>query len=139
MDTEGATPGFTITEVVPAELVQPPTVIVTEYVPAIAEEAFVRVGFCKVDENVLGPVQLQVAPVTVGVDNDNVEKAQTGLLLLGVGVAGIALTTTNVVPAKLVHPPTAIVTEYVPAIAVVEPVLVGFCKVDEKALGPVQA
>ena len=58
MDTEGATPGFTITEVVPAELVQPPTVIVTEYVPAIAEEAFVRVGFCKVDENVLGPVQL---------------------------------------------------------------------------------
>jgi hypothetical protein len=79
-----------ITDVVPAKLVQPPIVTVTEYVPAIADEAFVSAGFCKVDENALGPVQLYVAPVTVGVDKFNVENAQTGVLLLAVGVAGIA-------------------------------------------------
>jgi len=37
--------GFTTTFVVPAAEVQPLTVIVTEYVPASAAVAFVRVGF----------------------------------------------------------------------------------------------
>src|ERR1035437_1733371 len=111
MLTEGETPGFMITDVVPAKLVQPPIVTVTEYVPAIADEAFVSAGFCKVDENALGPVQLYVAPVTVGVDKFNVENAQTGVLLLAVGVTGMGFTTTDVVPAKLVQPPTVSVTE----------------------------
>lgn len=40
---------FTVTTVVAAALVQPPTVTVTEYVPAIASVALARVGFCAVE------------------------------------------------------------------------------------------
>jgi hypothetical protein len=58
MLTDGETPGLMITDVVPAKLVQPPTVSVTEYVPAIADDALVSAGFCKADENAFGPVQL---------------------------------------------------------------------------------
>jgi hypothetical protein len=49
--------GFTTTAVVPAKLVQPATVTVTEYVPAFAAEAPLIEGFCKDDVNPLGPVQ----------------------------------------------------------------------------------
>jgi hypothetical protein len=45
---------------------------------------------------------------------------QTGVLLLAVGVAGVVFTTTAVVPAKLLQPPTVTVTLYVPAIASVD-------------------
>ena len=68
----------------------------------------------------------------------NVEPTQIGELLPAVGVAGIGFTTTVVVATGLVHPATVTVTEYVPAIATVAPGRVGFCNVDEKALGPVQ-
>ena len=77
----------------------------TLYVPAIAVVELGRVGFCVVLVNVLGPVQLYVAPVTVGVVKLIVLPAHTGELLLAVGVAGVAFTTTVVVPAKLVQPP----------------------------------
>lgn len=68
-----------------------------------------------------------------------VPPAQTGELLAAVGVAGARLTTTEVVPATLVHPLTVTVTEYVPAINAVAFGMVGFCKGDVKLLGPVQA
>ena len=80
--------GFTTTLTVPALLGQPPTVTVTEYVPALAAWAFVTVGFCRADVNPLGPVQLYVAPTTAGVERLIVFPAQTGLLLEAVGVAG---------------------------------------------------
>jgi hypothetical protein len=41
--------GLTMTDVVPAALVQPPAVTVILYVPAIATVADAIVGFCKVD------------------------------------------------------------------------------------------
>ena len=46
--------------------------------------------------------------------------------MLAVGVAGIGLTKTLVVPAAEVQPLTVMVTEYVPASAVVAPERVGF-------------
>ncbi len=62
---------------------------------------------------------------------------QTGLLLPGVGVAGMAFTVTDVVPAAPVHPLVVAVTEYVPLFAVEELPIVGFCVEEEKLLGPV--
>jgi len=57
--------------------------------------------------------------------------------LLAVGVAGVAFTTTFVVPAAEVQPLTVIVTEYVPASAVVALDRVGFCRDDVNPFGPV--
>jgi hypothetical protein len=49
--------GFTVTVVVPATLVQPLTVAVTEYVPDIAVVALALTdGSSDVDVNVFGPV-----------------------------------------------------------------------------------
>ena len=78
---------FTTTVVVPAKLVQPPAVMVTEYVPPMAIVAPGRVGFCTVDEYAPGPVQEYVAPATVGVAKLIVEPTQYGPVLLAVGVA----------------------------------------------------
>ncbi len=49
--------GVTATLVVPATELQPPTVTVTEYVPASATVALARVGFCCDDVKPFGPVQ----------------------------------------------------------------------------------
>ena len=65
--------------------------------------------------------------------------SQTGLLEDAVGVAGVGLTTTLVVPAADVQPATVTVTEYVPAFAVVAEGIVGFWSADVKPSGPVQA
>src|SRR5213075_2827032 len=124
---------------VPAALVQPLTAIVTEYVPASAVVAFVRVGFCSADVKPFGPVHAYVAPLTVGVFSWTVSPSQYGPVLLAVGVAGIVLTTTLVVPAALGQPLTVMVTEYVPASAVVALVRVGFCSAEVKPFGPVHA
>src|SRR5205814_10453487 len=56
-----------------------------------------------------------------------------------VGVAGVGLTTTLVVPAGEVQPFTVMVTEYVPASAVVAFARVGFCCDEVKPFGPVHA
>src|SRR5256885_17266291 len=66
-----------------------------------------------------------------------VAPSQYGPPLVGVGVAGVALTTTFVVPAAEVQPLTVMVTEYVPASAVVALERVGFCCEEVKPLGPV--
>ncbi len=60
-----------------------------------------------------------------------------GLLLEAVGVEGIGLTVTLAVAAALVHPLTVTVTEYVPAIADVEPDIEGLGADDVKPFGPV--
>ena len=102
---------LTTTFVVPAAEVQPLTVTVTEYVPASAVVAFERVGFCADDVKPFGPVQEYVAPETVGVDSEIVAPSQYGPPFDAVGVAGVALTTTFVVPAAEVQPLTVMVTE----------------------------
>src|ERR1043165_7817060 len=130
---------LTTTEVVPAAEVQPPTVTVTEYVPASAVVAFAFVGFCSAELKPFGPVHAYVAPLTVGVESVIVAPAQYGPVFDAVGVAGIALTTTEVVPAAEVQPPTVTVTEYVPASAVVAFAFVGFCSAELKPFGPVHA
>jgi hypothetical protein len=130
--------GFTTTVAVPIPEVQPPTVTVTLYVPAMAAVAAGRVGFCVALVNADGPVHAYVAPVTVGVVNEMVEPVHTGVDAVAVGVAGVGLTTTVAVPIPEVHPPTVTVTLYVPAIAAVAAGRVGFCVVLVYADGPVQ-
>src|ERR1051325_4441559 len=56
-----------------------------------------------------------------------VAPSQYGPPFDAVGVAGIALTTTFVVPADEVQPLTVMVTEYVPASAAVADARVGLC------------
>ena len=79
-----------------------------------------------------------MAPVTVGVERFNVAPVHKGPLLEAVGVAGVGLITTIVVPAALVHPLTVIVTLYVPALATVTLVMLGVLDVEVKPPGPVQ-
>ena len=117
---------FTTTFVVPAADVQLLTVIVTEYEPASAVVAFVRVGFWSAEVKPFGPVHEYVAPATVGVESAIVAPSQYGPPFEAVGVAGVALTTTLVVPAAEVQPLTVTVTEYVPASASVALERVGF-------------
>ena len=128
---------LTTTLVVPAAEVQPLTATVTEYVPASAVVAFDLVGFCSEDVKPFGPVHAYVAPLTVGVESEIVAPAQYGPPLLAVGVAGVAFTTTDVVPAAEVQPLTVTVTEYVPAAAKVAFEIVGFCSDEVKPFGPV--
>ena len=102
---------FTTTLVVPAAEVQPFTVTVTLYVPASAIVALPRVGFCSAEVKPFGPVHEYVAPETVGVESEIVAPSQYGPPLDALGVAGIGLTTTVVVPAAEVQPETVMVTE----------------------------
>jgi len=67
-----------------------------------------------------------------------VPPAHTGELLPGVGVEGGELTTTVIEPARLVHPDTVTVTEYVPPLAEAALVIDGFCSAEVKEFGPVQ-
>ena len=94
--------------------------------PASAVVALERVGFWSAEVKPFGPVQAYVAPATVGVESEIVAPSQYGPPFEAVGVAGVALTTTFVVPAAEVQPLTVIVTEYVPASAVVALERVGF-------------
>ena len=129
---------LTTTAVVPKAEVHPFVVTVTLYVPAIANVALGRVGFCTTDANAAGPVHEYVAPATAGVERLIVLPVQTGVLLDAVGVAGVALITTAVVPTAEVHPFVVTVTLYVPAIAIVALVIDGFCTEEAKLFGPVQ-
>lgn len=102
--------GFTTTAPVPAALVHPFTVTVTLYVPPMATVAAGRVGVLTALVNDAGPVQAYVAPVTAAVLKLMVCPAQSGVLLVTAGVAGVAFMTTAPVPAALVQPPTVTVT-----------------------------
>src|SRR5204863_6462639 len=65
-----------------------------------------------------------------------VAPSQYGPPFEAVGVAGVALTTTYVVPAAELQPLTVTVTEYVPASAVVALERVGFWSAEVKPFGP---
>ena len=101
---------MTVALVEPAVELQPLTVTVTLYVPEAAVVAFVIDGFCCDEVKLLGPVQLNVAPATEGVESVSVCPAQTGPLFEAVGVAGIAFTVAVVEPAADVQPFTFTVT-----------------------------
>jgi hypothetical protein len=73
--------------------------------------AFARVGFCSGEVKPFGPVHEYVAPLTSAVESEIVAPSQYGPPFDAVGVDGIALTTTFVVPAAEVQPFTVIVTE----------------------------
>jgi hypothetical protein len=83
-------------------------------------------------------LQAYVAPVTNGVEKVIVCPTHTGLLVVMTGKAGTVFTVTVVVAAALVHPDTVAVTEYVPASAVVTPLMVGFWLVEVNPPGPDQ-
>ena len=98
----------------PAALVQPLTVLVTVYVPAVVT----------VIEAVVAPVLHNIVP-PVGIDK--VELPQL-LATVTTGVAVVATGAATPEPAALVQPPTVLVTVYVPAVvtvieAVVAPLL----------------
>ena len=81
---------FTTTVVVLAAVpVQPFTVMLTLYVPASADVAFVIVGFCVADVKLLGPVHAYVAPATVAAVRFIVLPVHTGLLLDAAGGKGV--------------------------------------------------
>ena len=128
-----------VTDVVPSGPAHPPTVTFTEYVPEEAVVTLDIVGFCEAEEKLFGPVHAYVAPVIVLAVRDKVFPEHTGLLLPGVGAAGVWLIVTETVPAGPVHPSTVAVTEYVPDAAVVTLATVGFCDDEEKPFGPVHA
>src|SRR4051795_1205426 len=107
--------------------------------PASAGVALERVGFWRAEVKPFGPVHAYVAPATVGVESEIVAPSQYGPPFDAVGVAGVGLTTTDVVPAAEGQPLTVMVTEYVPASAGVALERVGFCRDDAKPFGPVQA
>ena len=67
---------LTTTFVVPAALVQPFTVTVTEYVPASASVAFDFVGVREDEVNPFGPVHEYVALETAGVESEIVAPSQ---------------------------------------------------------------
>jgi hypothetical protein len=94
--------------------------------PPSAVVALARVGFWSADVKPFGPVHAYVAPTTVGVESEINAPSQYGPPFDAVGVAGVAFTTTVVVPAAEVQPLTVIVTELIPASAVVALERVGF-------------
>ena len=97
------------TVVVAAADVHPFTVAVTAYVPAMAAVTLLNTGFCAVDVNPFGPVQLYVAPAIVLAVRLTVPPAYTGPLFVAVGVAGSGVTLTDT-PAEVALQPFASVT-----------------------------
>jgi hypothetical protein len=71
-------------------------------VPLAPVVALVMVGFCAVEVNPFGPVQLQLVPA--GPYRCRSLPAQTGESLVGLGAPGVVLMVTLVVPAGEVHP-----------------------------------
>jgi hypothetical protein len=128
---------LTVTTVVAGELAQP-LFATTVYVPAAASVALAIVGFCCVEVNPFGPVQLYVAPAIVLAVRLIGVPVHTGVLLPAVGVAGAELTVAVTVPAALVQPFTVTVSEYVPVAATVTPDIDGFCEEEVNPFGPVQ-
>ena len=130
--------GFTVTFVVPAGPVHPPAVAVTEYVPLAKVVADTMLGFCNVELNPFGPVQLYVAPAITLAVRSNVDPEQIALLLPAVGATGLGEIATTVVPCGLVQVPRVATTVYVPAANAVTPVMLGLCVEAAKAFGPDQ-
>jgi len=92
--------GFITTTDVPAALVQPLTVTVTLYVPAMARVADVKEGFCSALVKDAGPVHAYVAPDTAGVFRLIVCPSQSGELVVAAGAEGTGFTVI-VIPADV--------------------------------------
>jgi hypothetical protein len=110
----------------------------TEYTPAASVVAPTMVGFCKVELNELGPLQLKVAPTVEVEVKLKVCPEHKGELAPIVNTVGVWFTTTFTVFAALAQPEIVAVTEYTPAASVVAPTIVGFCAVEVNELGPLQ-
>lgn len=78
------------------------------------------VGFWEVDVKLFGPVQVYVAPVTVGVVRFKAEPRQTGELEETVGVVGIGFTVTAKVRAGPEQEPNVGITCTLPEVAEAE-------------------
>jgi hypothetical protein len=120
--------GALLTVTVTDDVAVQPLFTITVYDPLIAVVEFVIVGFCKVEVKLFGPVQEYVAPATVVVVRLIVFPLQTGELLPALAVGALLTVTTTLEVVK--QPLTVTVTVYVPLIAVVAFVLVGFCAVE---------
>jgi hypothetical protein len=118
--------GLTTTVTVLTALVHPETVAVRLYVPLAAIVEFGMEGLCTVEVNPFGPLQEYVAFAIVLATRFNVDPAQTGLFELTIGATGIGFTVTTVLLIILVQPFVVIVNEYVPELADVAFVIVGF-------------
>jgi hypothetical protein len=79
-------------------------------VPEAAVVALLMDGFCSEEAKLFGPLQLYVAPATVGVASVKVWPTQIGPLLDALGVAGAGLIVATVVPGAEGQPLTVIVT-----------------------------
>jgi hypothetical protein len=99
--------------------------------------AFAIVGFCVVDVNSLGPRHANEVASDVA-DNEIVSPAQYAPVFDAVTV-GVAFTVTVVVASAVQLFAFVTTNLYVPAFARVALAIVGFCKVDENPLGPLQA
>lgn len=117
--------GFTTITTVPAAEVQPSSVMVTPYVPASADVDTAIDGFCNDDEKLFGPVHVYV-PLVADDVRLMASPSHTGEFDPAVGVAGIGFTVTLVVASADTQPFSVTVSEYVPASASVEAVMVGF-------------
>jgi hypothetical protein len=95
------------------------------------------VGFCVLEVNVLGPVQLYVAPPMLLAVRFTFPPWQTAELFPAVGATGVGFTKTVTVAGLLAQPLLAI-TVYVPLAATVLAAINGFCAVEEKLFGPDQ-
>lgn len=90
------------------------------------------------DGVIAGPVHAKDPPLTLAVCKFNVVPEQIGALEVGAGVEGVVLITTAVVPARLEHPLTVTISEYVPALTAAALGIVGSSREEVKPLGPVQ-
>ncbi len=117
---------FTTTLTVPAGELQPATVATTLYVPLINTVLLALTGFCKLELNDAGPLQLYVAPLIVLAVNFMVSPLHTGLLLLAVGADGLlgSLNTTfDGLPVEL-QPVLLTVTTKFPYVPAFKPLIV---------------
>jgi hypothetical protein len=99
---DGATIGFA--DAVAGELVHPPTVCVTVYVPALV--TVIEVVVAPVDHN-------KLVPVAVRTELPHPSTPETD------GAEGIVFGAAVIEASELVHPPTVCVTVYVPALVTV--------------------
>ena len=110
---------FTVTIVVPAKLVHPLTVDVTEYVPVAAVVAELIVGSSELEVKLFGPVQA-IVPVAFELRFKSLP-VQIGELLPAVGVAGIGFIVIAIVllfaVEDVTHPPVTVKTQVISSLS----------------------
>ena len=118
-------------------------VAVTEYVPVARVVTGLMLGFCNVELNAFGPVQLYVVPVLDVAVRFRELPEHMGALLVSTGKSGVESITT-LVEIKLLHTNDGLIyvsvttTVYVPVAPVATPAIKGFSSVEVKPDGPLQ-